>query len=156
MVSPGARAWIEGRLSSFENVKALWEARSRRDEDYALILKIDDYVCHDYPSILREDLPDLNHVPAGETDETVRGLIEAFDISRLSVIHLGGTSTKSNYWTESPSTILYVIGLLVLHSEYDRGQCQRLGLCQWYSKAHPSFPPDAPEVFYEHYRGTIN
>lgn len=157
IVSPGAEAWIEGRLSSFENVKALWEARSRRDEEYALILKIDDYVCHDYPSILREDQQsDLYHVPTGETDEIVRGLTEAFEISRLSVIHLGGTSTKSNYWTESPSTILYVIGLLVLHNEDNRGQCQRLGLCQWYGKAHPYFPPDIPEVLYEYYRGVVN
>lgn len=156
IVSPGAEAWIEGRLSPFESVRAFWEARSQPNEEYALILKIDDYVCHSYPSIIREDQQsDLYHVPTGETDEIVRGLTEAFDISRLSVIHLGGTSTKSNYWTENPSTILYVIGLLVLHDEDNRGQCQRLGLCQWYGKAHPKFPPDIPEVFYEHYRGVL-
>lgn len=148
---------IQGKISSFEDLVAFWKIAHANgiDNGYSLIVRMDDYVCEENPMIPYLNSPEsdasseMDHI---DTQRTVEGLIRTFGQDRLAVIHLGGRTTGN--WLDQPE-VLYVIGLLILYDDNNRGRCRRIGLCQWYGEGHDCFPTGHAHLPWEMYKGAL-
>lgn len=143
-------ARIRGRLTSFRDLVQFWHGA--RDLYWSLLIRMDEYVCREHP-IIPLDANDSEE--DGDIERIVTGLVAVFGYSKLSVIHLGGH--KRRPWLDEPG-VLYMVGLLIVHQESDRGQCHRVGLCQWYGPDHPRLPENnfSFQSQWEIYEGKIN
>lgn len=155
---PDGALKITGRIASFSSLIGFWKARIRHfseDECGAdqLLVAVDDFTSREHLAIpwFDYDEGEPNEKTFKGVLQTVDGILEIFDSSRLSFIRLGGFEWNS--WS-----LMNMSGLLTLHDADDRAQCHRMGLCRWEGdfSGLPAIVEALRPSFEERYTGVLN